>query len=210
MKRVAIIGAGGHARVVLDILQAMQAGGSSLGFAGFIDTRPGVGVIGSDDDLPRLKAAGTVDAFIVGIGSVRGGERLRQRVYERALEAGLDAFTACHPRAILADGVSLETGAAVMAGAILNPGVRVAQNAIINTGAIVDHDGQIHAHAHIAPGVVTSGDVTVGERTLVGTGACVRQGISIGADATVGAGAVVVSDVASGSVVAGNPARTLS
>ena len=209
MKRVAIIGAGGHGRVVADILQAMNSAGSTVEFAGFIDRTPGEGIIGTDDDLETIKQSHGVNAFIVGIGSLRGGSHTRARLFETYLNAGLEPTSAVHPRAVVADSAAIGAGTAVMAGAILNPGVRIGLNAIINTGAIIDHDCRLGDHTHIAPGAVMSGDVTVGANALVGVGAVVRQGISIGDGATIGAGATVVSDIAAGQTAIGTPARRL-
>ena len=208
MTRLVIIGKGGHGQVLRSVVEAMRRSTQpGLEFVGFIDKEAGKDVIGRDADLPRLKSSGDIDAFIIGIGSVRGGTSLRAGVFQNAASLGLAPIRAIHPAAILEPDLRIGDGTVIMAGAILSIGVQTGQNVIINTGAILDHDCRIGDHAHVAPGVVMSGNVTVGAHSLVGVGAAVRQGITIGEGATVGAGAVVVSDVPDGAVVMGNPAR---
>ncbi len=204
--RILVFGGGGHAKVVIEILQF----DSRNILVGIIDKNPqlarsrvlGVPVLGDDGQI----AGAGADAFCVGIGSIGVGS-LRARVFDEARARGLSPVTAVHPAATVSASAQLGAGTVVMAGAVINPGVVLAQNVIINTGAVVDHDCRIGDHAHVAPGAVLSGGVTVGRRSLVGVGATVMQGVSIGDDAVVGAGAVVVRDVPPGVTVAGVPAR---
>lgn len=208
MKRIAIIGAGGHGRVVASALNAAIAAGDTSIFAGFIDGRSDTdNVIGTDADIPSLIASGRIGSFIIGIGSVRGGDAKRANIFAEMRTRGLSPATVIHPSAILADDVTVGAGTVIMAGAILNTGVRVGDNAIINTGAILDHDSKIGDHAHIAPGVTCSGNVSVGVGSLIGVGSTARQGVRIGDNATIGAGAVIVSDMPQGCTAYGNPAK---
>jgi len=216
--KIVILGAGGHGRVVADILCAQISAGSNNVFAGFVDENLPLGhqvspsrkhwrVIGRDKDLQTLKAEG-VDGFCVGIGVLRGSETIRQRIFNAACDAGLQPAVLIHPRAIVAPDVTIGAGTVVMAGAVVNIGSTIGENCIINTGAVLDHDAHIHDHVHIAPGCVLSGHVTVQSGTIVGVGSTVIQGISIGTGATVGAGSVVVKPVKDLSVVMGVPARS--
>ncbi|HUE85070.1 MAG TPA: acetyltransferase [Vicinamibacterales bacterium] len=204
---VVVLGAGGHARVVIDIL--MRAGLYEL--RGLLDPCPrvatvdGVPVLGGDDLLPVLRERG-VTLAIVGVGSTAGGTE-REAIFANARAAGFDFVNAVHPSATVAQTVVLGCGVAVMAGAVINPGATIGDNVIVNTGAVVEHDCKIGAHAQVAPRAVLCGGVRVGEGAHVGAGATVRQGVTIGAGATVGAGAVVLGDVAAGALVFGVPAR---
>ncbi|MEO1040294.1 MAG: acetyltransferase [Pseudomonadota bacterium] len=212
--RIVIIGAGGHARVIADIIQAMAKAGSDCTVAGYVDSDPakagtqwlGAPVLGDDGVLDALQREGRADHFIIGLGTVRGGTALRSQLFNRTAATGLSPFTARHPDAIVASQVSFGAGCAVMPGAVINTGSQIGDNAIINTRAGVDHDCCIGAHAHIAPGATLSGDVSVGEAALVGVGAVCRQGVRIGRGATLGAGAVAVGDVPDGAVALGVPA----
>lgn len=206
VNRSVIIGAGGHGRVVADILRA--CGTPSLGF---IDRDiSAADVIGTDADIPALIESHGLTHFIIGVGSIRGGVGLRAKLFDTMSALGLLPLTTVHPRAIVAYGVILGSGTAVMAGATLNPGVRTGENVIINTGAVIDHDGHIGAHSHIAPGCTLSGDVTIGTHCLLGTGTVARHGARVGNNATVGAGSLLLGDYAAGGTYVGSPARALS
>ncbi len=204
--RCLILGAGGHARVLID---ALRRGDSLEGYA-LLDADPqrwntsmmDVPIIGGDEYLTRLEAA----HFIVGVGST-GSTDMRRDLFERALVAGWEPEAVIHDRALVADGVEVGDGAQILAGAIVNAGVELGRDVIVNTGAIVEHDCKIGDHVHIATGVRLAGGVRVGSGAHIGIGAVVRQNQTIGEGAIVGAGAVVVSDVAPRTTVFGVPAR---
>ncbi|MBR9824358.1 MAG: acetyltransferase [Alphaproteobacteria bacterium] len=212
--RVAILGAGGHAKVVADILLCMRrADTAELEIAGFI--APGeqgwldLPCLGDDNALPDLVRNGIVTHFLVGIGAVKGGKGLRQKVVESAEAAGAKPFTAIHPSATIGHDVDIRHGATIMARTAINPGCHIGEHAVVNTGATIDHDCRVGAFAHIAPGVTLSGGVAIGVNTLIGVGSTIRQGAVVGANTTVGAGAVVVSDLAAEVIAVGCPAKPL-
>ena len=206
---VILIGAGGHARVLLEILAL--TGREVVGCL-TLDGQPrngrkvGIPVLGSDDALDRMVSEGM--EIVNGIGSV-GDPTRRIRIFERVKGLGGDLVTLVHPSAIIAADVTLGEGAQIMAGAVIQTGCRIGMNTIVNTGAIVDHDCRIGDHVHLAPGVVLSGEVRVEERSHLGTGVTVIQGIVIGAAATIGAGAVVVNDIPPNVRAIGVPARVV-
>lgn len=212
MARVIGLGAGGHAKVVIDALRL--AGGHEL--LGFLDadrnqwnrTVLGVRVLGGDDWLPRLLADGVTHAFI-GVGAVGQGSP-RPRLYRLLCDAGMKPLSVIHPRATVSPHARIGAGPTILAGAVVNADARLGDDVIVNTAAVVEHDCDIGHHAHIATGARLSGGVAVGDEALVGVGASVRQGIRIGARAVVGAGAVVVDDVPNGAIVVGVPARPLA
>lgn len=204
---VLIIGAGGHARVLIEALLRSGTGIVGCVAKGAPDRLPPSAPFLGDDEAVLKQAPSSVE-LVNGIGSIKRPD-LRREIFLRFKQRNYRFATVVHPSATMASDSVLGEGVQVMAGAVLQPGCRIGDNAIINTGALIDHDCQIGAHVHIAPGAVLSGDVTVGDGAHVGTGAIVIQGILIGADAVVGAGAVVLRDVASGTTVAGVPARRL-
>lgn len=207
MSDIVIIGAGGHARVLVD---ALRAGGRDV--AGFCskdgDTASGnmTAVPHIGDDATLLTLDPKTVTLINGVGTT-GNAAARRGVFEKFQKAGFSFVTIIHPSAIVAVDCLIAEGAQIMAGAILQPGTRIGPNAIVNTGARVDHDCDIGAHAHVAPGACLAGSVTVGPAAHVGAGAVVIQGKSIGAAAIVGAGAVVISDITKDITVVGAPAR---
>ncbi len=195
---VIILGAGGHARVVIDALR--RAGHGVAGVCGPELTQGqtgplGVPAIGDEAALAKLDSGKYLLAN--GIGSV-GKIDVRKAAFEHWTLLGWRFATVTHPSAVVGSDCVLADGAQIMAGAVLQPGVHVGRNTIINTSASVDHDCRIGDHVHIAPGVVLSGDVVVGVGSHLGTGAVVIQGVSIGAGCLIGAGAVVTKVIAPG------------
>jgi UDP-N-acetylbacillosamine N-acetyltransferase len=210
MRDIVIVGAGGHARVVLDVIRRTD----KFNARGFVDTvnldrhgtmHDGLPVLGGEEMFEQLFSDG-VEYAVVGFGDIPA----RQRFAERLTLIGYTLATLVHPTAIIANGVSIGAGTVIFAGAIINPGSYIGSNVIINTAATIDHDCVIQDHAHIALGVRLAGHVTVGERSLIGVGAVVRPHIKIANDVTVGAGAAVVDDVPRGVTVVGVPARPIA
>lgn len=205
------LGAGGHAKVVIEILRYHQ----DYLPVGLLDANAnlhgksvlGVLVLGADDLLAELKSQG-VEHFFMGIGGIRT-QKPRKELFELALRQGFSPITLIHPTACVSDFAKIELGVTIMANVIVNPGVELGQNVILNSGAIVEHDCRIGDHAHIASGAVLAGGVVVGSMTLIGAGAVVRQDLCIGARSLVGTGAVVVKDVPDDNIVIGNPARAI-
>ena len=207
--RVLIIGAGGHAQVVADILLRMVDNGHRIMPVGFLDDNPaltglnflGLPVLGKVSDLPNM----TCDSLIVAIGE----NRIRKHMLQQLDSNGGRFAVALHPRSILAPDVEVGDGSMVCAGAIVNTGTVIETNVILNTGCTVDHHNLIGDHVHIAPGVHLGGEVQVGEGTLIGIGATVMPRRRIGCWSVVGAGALVDKDVPDGVVVVGMPARVV-
>lgn len=210
-KRVVGVGAGGHAKVILDIL-AYSPSISIVGLTDLDGSRvgqivAGVRILGSDELLPQLLQQGVSFAFI-GVGSV-GDNRHRKESFHRLLDLGFDVISAVHPRAVVARSAFLGRGVALMSGATVNPDAKVGQNVILNSNCTVEHDCIIGDHVHIAPGAILSGAVQIGCLSHIGAGAVVRQGVRIGQHVVVGAGAVVISDIPDDAVVVGVPARPI-
>jgi len=193
---VLVIGAGGHAKVVID---AIECAGDTV--AGVVDECGRTGElcgysIISPGQIPPA------DGFVIAIG----GNRLRRERFDHYVDAGLVPVAVVHPAAVIGQGVTIGAGSVVFAGVVVNRDAAVGDNAILNTGCTVDHDCIVGAHVHIAPGVNVCGGVRIGEGTLVGVGSAVVPGASIGAWSTIGAGAAVIDDIPDGVTVVGVPA----
>ncbi len=209
MIHVLILGAGGHAQVIADILLSLNEAGSPLQPIGFLDDNPaligqsrlGLAILGSLNQLSEVAH----DAVIIGIGH----NPTRSRLYQRLQVEGEQFISACHPRAIVARDVVIGTGSVVNAGAVINPGASIGQNVIVNTSCSIDHHNVIYDHVHIAPGAHLGGDVCVEEGAFVGIGAIVMPQRRVGAWSTVGAAALVHRDVPCHTTVIGVPARQL-
>ncbi len=206
---VIVVGAGGHARVLLDTL---RAGRHEV--RGLCDSNPDRARTACPDETivgdDRVVLAMPVDevAIVIGIGGTRATER-RRSLFALYRDAGFRIVSVIHPSAVIARDVVIGAGAQIMAGAVIQPAAIVGENAIVNTRASVDHDCRIGDHAFIAPGVTLCGGVVIGAGAHVGAGATVLEYRSVGAGATVGGGALVNRDVAAGRTVVGVPARTL-
>jgi sugar O-acyltransferase (sialic acid O-acetyltransferase NeuD family) len=202
-----ILGAGGHGRVVLDILA--QAGRYDV--VGFIDSNPallgrridGLEVRGGPDDLPRLGDELGVHSAVVAVGD----NGARRALADQLDRIGFTLINAIHPSANLARNVSLGRNIVVAAGALVCAHCQIGDSVILNTGCIVDHESLIGTATHICPGARLAGRVTVESGAFVGIGATIIQSIRVGYEATIGAGAVVIDDVAPLSTVVGVPAR---
>lgn len=214
-----VIGAGEHARVVVDAALAghdrwyvlgvvtaerTASGGTANGDASIA----GLEVLGDDATfLARLDASTMAarPALIVGVGAPTDPD-VRRTIVAR-YESLARWATVLHPAATLAPSATIEPGAAVLAGAIVGPGARIGAHAVVNSGAIVEHDVVLGAFSQVGPGAVVGGATTIGDGAFVGLGARIRDHVAIGAGSVVGMGAVVVSDVPAGQTVLGIPAR---
>jgi sugar O-acyltransferase (sialic acid O-acetyltransferase NeuD family) len=210
--KVVGVGAGGHAKVVIEILRQLP----DCEIVGLIDPRPelwqtellGIKVLGDDRLLPELRGRGIDHAFI-GLGTI-GDTTARRELYHKVVNCGFQIASAVDQTARVSPSANLGAGITVMAGAIINAAAHLGINVIVNTAAIVEHDCTIGDHVHIATGARLSGGVIVHEGAHIGLGAIIRQRIKIGRDAIVGAGAVVVKDVSPGTTVVGVPAKQLT
>lgn len=205
------LGAGGHARVVIEILQHNP----KYEVVCLLDTNSelhgkevsGIPILGNDTLLPKLVEQGIRHCFI-GLGSV-GNATPRKKLYHLALSHNLEPVNSIHPTALISPSAQTGLGLTAAAYSVINAGVIIGENVIINTGAIVEHDCTIGSHAHIATGARLASNVQVGDGAHIGIGVSIRQCIVIGEGAIVGAGAVVVKDVPAASTVVGTPAKPL-
>lgn len=207
MKRLWVIGSGGHAKVVIDTARAT----GRYEVIGCLDDDParvGATVLG----VPVVAAVSArvisglgVEAAIIAIGSNAARKAIAQR-----LDGRISWGSLVHPAAVVSESALLGPGTVVFAGAIVQPDSAVGDHAVLNTGCTVDHDAQIADYVHIGPGVHLAGHVQVGEGALLGVGVSVIPGIEIGSWSTVGAGASVIADVPRGATVVGVPARSIA
>lgn len=205
MKRLALLGAGGHGKVVADAAHA--AGWHDIVF--FDDAWPDMSMNGhwpvAGNTVALIECSHEFNGVLVSIGNCA----VRWQKQQELQAAGVVLLTIVHPHAYVSPFAQLGSGTVIMAGAVVNVDAVIGESNIINTGATVDHDA-ILAHAvHLSPGANLSGNVVVGACSWIGVGAAVRQGCRIGAGVIVGAGAVVVSAVVDGLTVVGNPARIM-
>ena len=205
MKRLVIIGAGGHGKVAADI--ALLNGFKDICFVDDDTSLLGTRILG----FPVMGALDTVDVrsgsddVFVAIGNAS----VRKRVFSTLASQGIVPVTLCHPSVCIGADVRIGVGTLLAAGAIVNPGANVGKGCIVNTGATVDHDCFIGDFCHVSVGAHVAGTVVVGEDTWIGAGAVVSNNVDIVSGCMIGAGAVVVNDIAAAGTYVGIPARLM-
>lgn len=204
MRRLVLIGAGGHGRVVADTAEAL--GYCDISFLDDVwETRstngdwPITGGVANWRDIDPSSS----DLFVT-IGDNATRLKLGREI---EVDGRFDLPAILHPKAIVSPRARIGAGTAVMAGAVLQAYAGIGRFAIINTGATIDHDCTIGDGVHVSPGANVAGTVSVGEGSWIGIGASVRQNTRIGSGVMVGAGAAVVADIPDGTTVLGTPAR---
>lgn len=194
-----LLGASGHAKVIIDILKAQ-----GIAINGLFDDNPSCTDLKGYPFLGAIKKYNSkIDSLIISIGN----NSIRKRIADEFIS--INFGTAIHPSAMVSDDVKVGNGTVIMHGAIVQSSAHIGNHCIINTSASVDHDCFIDNYVHISPNATLCGNASVGEGAQVGAGAVVVPGIKIGKWALVAAGAVVVRDVPDNAVVIGNPARLI-
>lgn len=205
MKRLAIVGASGHGKVVADC--AELSGWDEIVF--FDDAWPartslaGWAVEGNTDAL--LACWSQFQGTVVAIGN----NTMRQNKSNQLAAGGVILVSIVHPSAMISRYAQLGEGSVVLAGAVVNMDARLGIGCIVNTGACVDHDCLLGEFVHISPRAALAGGVSVGDRSWIGIGAVARPLVHIGRDVQIGAGAAVVSDVPDNATFVGVPARSI-
>ncbi len=199
-ENVILIGAGGHGKVIADIV--MRAGAHVMGFlddAPASDSVLGIPVLGPVSSWPQYCHNAS---FVLAIGA----NGVRRRL---AGEMDVSWFTAIHPSAQIGREAVIGPGTVIMANAVVNPQARIGAHCIVNTGAIVEHDNVIGDFVHLSPGAVLCGTVHVGEETHIGAGAVLKNNIRVCAGVVIGAGGVVIHDIETPGTYVGVPVRLL-
>ncbi|MBQ2901206.1 MAG: acetyltransferase [Agathobacter sp.] len=198
-KKVIIIGASGHGKVIADII--IKSGDEVVGF---LDDNPnleesfiGFPVLGKVSDAINYKE----NKFVVAIGNAD----VREKIVN---ELDVNWYTAIHPTAVISSiGVEIGEGTVVMANAVINSDAKIGNHCIINTGAIVEHDNFIEDFVHVSVGAKLAGIVTVGRKSWIGIGSQVIQCKKICSEVMIGAGATVISDIQEKGTYVGVPAK---
>jgi sugar O-acyltransferase (sialic acid O-acetyltransferase NeuD family) len=188
-QRILLIGAGGHARSCVDVLES--AGWEIVGLLGLPDEVGnhllGHRVLGSDNDYVSLRIQTACENVLVAIGQIYSA-RQRIATFEAAIAAGFNLPFVVASSAYVSPHAQVGEGTIVMHGAIINAGVIIGENCIINSRSLIEHGVRVGNHCHIATGAVLNGDVEVGEGSFVGSTTVVREGVVLGRGCVVGMG----------------------
>lgn len=206
-----IVGAGGHGRETLGIVQAINALTPTWNIVGFVADDPDVDcrverlghrIVGTSHWL-ATQTTRPAPHYVLGIGN----PATRAQLDAQLTDAGLQAATLIHPAASIGPDNQLGPGVLIAAGAVVTTNVSLGRHVHLNVNAVVSHDCTVGDHCSLSPGTLLNGTVTVGERTMLGSAAVVTPQRTVGSDVTVGAGAVVVEDIPDAVTVKGVPAR---
>lgn len=206
--KILIIGAGGHSKVIVDIIQNEQ----KYEIAGFIDNNLPIGhevlgykVLGKKEEINTLINKHEIFGGVIAIGDNFIRSNIKKKITQLCNEF---KFINCiHPKSSIAFNVVMGEGNVVMAGAVINTSSEISNHCIFNTNCSIDHDNKIANFASIAPNAVTGGNVEVGEFSAIGIGATVKHNVSIGYNCIIGGGSLVNKDAKSNSVYYGIPAK---
>lgn len=203
-KPVILLGNGGHARVLTDILLLEQR--VILGYTALHPDKNQYGLpyIGNDEMVTQYSPS-TVE-LVNGLGST-SNTYLRKKLFNSFKKMNYRFTSIIHPETIISPSVHLGEGVQIMAGSVIQPFVKIDDNTIINTSVTVDHDCRISKHCHLAPGTILSGNVKVGDETHIGTGTTIIHNIVIGENVLVGAGSLVIRDLLDNKIYYGSPAK---
>lgn len=210
MKNIIIIGASGHAKVIVDVIEKQ----SLYKISGFVDSGraqtelvSGYYILGTEADIPTLIKAHSIEGFIIAIGDNSVRSMVACRIKEINPQA--EFISAIHPYAIIGKDVRIGEGTVIMAGAIINPCSNVGSFCIVNTKASLDHDSSMGDFSSLAPGVSIGGNCQIGEFSAVGIGAAVKHGVKIGAHSIIGGASMVMQDVEPFTVNYGIPCKKI-
>jgi len=195
LKKLVIIGASGHGKVIADI--AVKNGYEEIIFLDDDETKKecaGFKVMGKTDEIYCYRDWN----FIIAIGNTKIREKLQNKAP--------NIVTLIHPNAVISRRVKIGSGTVIMAGAVINSDTEIGDGCIINTGSSVDHDCVINDYSHISVGAHVAGTCKIGKYTWIGAGATVSNNIDICNDSLIGAGAVVVKDIERPGTYIGVPA----
>lgn len=203
---VHVLGAGGHARVVIDALQLLGYPARDIRVRDDRQDLHGSTILSCEVETPTIPVNGLSGWVHAAVGSAS----IRRRLLEMCGLPSDRWLKVVHPRACVALSAELGPASLVAAQAVIGPCAKIQAGVIVNHGAVVDHDCQVGAFAHIAPCASLGGGVHIGERVLVGAGARILPGVRVGDDVVIGAGAVVLINIPPGQTWTGLPARPVN
>lgn len=203
MRDVIVIGAGGHAKVIADII--IKSGDNLIGFLDDYKEKDTIilenyKVLGKVEDAIKYDNENTY--FIIGIGDNYTRKNFTEKL-------NLKYYTAIHPTAVIGADVQIGEGSCVMPNACINPGSIIGKACIINSAALIEHDNVLGDFVHVSPSATTCGEVKIGDLTHIGARATIRNRITIAQEVVIGMGATVVGDILEKGTYIGTPAKKM-
>jgi len=204
-----IIGAGGHAKVVYEILRFHKEAGV---YAAIDNKKPvrdekiiDIPILGGHEIIPDLYNTKGIKTAIVAVGD----NEIRKEYYLKLKDMGFQIINAVHPNAYVSPTAQLGEGVVICPLAEITTEAKIGNNCIINSGTIVEHETILGDHSHLASRVVIAGRTKIGENTFIGAGTVVKDYVNIGKNVKIGAGSVVLEDIPDNVTAVGAPARVV-
>ena len=203
MDKILLIGAGGHARSCIDIIETV----GQFKIAGVVEKDESMTnanlrypIIGTDNDLDKLRKK--YDYALITVGQIKS-PAIRIKLFQLLKELDYTLPIIISPHAYVSKHAQIGEGSIIMHGAIVNANTKIGNNCIINNRVLIEHDTVIGDHCHIATGTIINGEVSIGNGTFIGSGTVTKQAISIGNNCVIGAGIVLKNNIESNKVVKG-------
>jgi len=208
MKNILIFGSGGHAKVIVDIIEKQE----EFNIAGFIDGYKeknsvimGYRVIGDEFSLEDIIVSNEIYGGIIGIGDNLIRAKVRDKIIK--IIPNFKFVNCIHPKSILGKDATLGVGNVLMAGAIINSSTRINNHCILNTNSSIDHDCLMSDFTSIAPNATIGGNVKIGDYSAIGIGVNIFHNVNIGYNCIIGGGSLVCHDTKENSIYYGSPSK---
>ena len=211
MKKIVVIGSGGHAKVVADIILSTKRDlNEEIEIVAFLDDNYnnleykeiyGIPNTGNLDQIEKFNREEYL--FIIAIGN----NYIREKIFKKYNK--LNYYTAIHPKATIAREAVIGEGTVIMANVVVNAYSTIGKHCILNTSSVIEHDNILKDYVHVSSSAILCGGVSVNKRSWIGAASVVKQQISIGGDVMIGAGAVIIRDVEDNCTIVGNPGKVI-
>lgn len=195
MDKIILVGAGGHARSCIDVIELS----GQFEIAGLVEKSPNKGqenldypILGTDDDLQNLRQK--YNYALVTVGQIKS-PAIRIKLFKHLQELDYQLPIIASKIAYVSKHAQIGEGSIILHDAVVNANAKVGKNCIINNKALVEHDAIVGDHCHIATGAIVNGEVTVGTGSFIGSGVIIKQSVSIGKNSVIGAGVFLKQDI---------------
>ena len=208
MKNIVIFGSGGHAKVIVDIIEKQ----GKYNISGFIDGHHqknsiimGYKVIGDESSFKDIFFSYKIYGGIIGIGDNSTRAKVRDKIIK--IIPNFKFVNCVHPKSVLGKDTTLGEGNVIMPGAIINASSRIKNHCILNTNSSLDHDCLMSDFSSIAPNASVGGNVKIGNYSAIGIGANIFNSVNIGYNCIIGGGSLVCHDTNDNSINYGSPSK---
>ena len=207
-KKILLIGGGGHARVLIDLIQSKKV----FSIHGILDPNIkkgkiicGFKVLGDDNELEELQKKGFLN-LALGVGS-KGNNYLRFKIWKKLISKGFIFPKLIHKNSHISKFALISEGSQIFNQSIINSGSYVGKNSVINNNTVIEHGCNIGSHVFTGTSATVCGDAKIKDLSFLGAKSCVLPEVEIGKEAIIAAGSLVNKDVKGGTRVKGVPAK---